>query len=194
MCTGLLLHGEESWRVSLIWIIWVYGGLMSCMCLCAYPGFLLGWLRFPDQPYPPSRPGSDAHRPILPPHLRGLLHSLLPGHHPLHADLFCWFPGGVICQLMSNLQERKFSDLKGCCAWQVSSRFYLSSSSPRVSAGTVLRAHGSLWCFWLVPDSCLCGLPAQQTQRPAIWGTFQERHLPGWLHPAFCGYRPHADW
>lgn len=64
---------------------------MRCVCL----GFLLGWLRVPDQPYPPPRPGSDAHRPILSPHLRGLLHSLLPGHHPLHADLFCWFPGKV---------------------------------------------------------------------------------------------------
>lgn len=58
-----------------------------------YVGFLLGWLRVPDQPYPPPCPGADAHRPILSPHICSLLHSLLPGHHPLHADLFCWFPG-----------------------------------------------------------------------------------------------------
>lgn len=60
------------------------------MCLC--PGFLLGWLRVLDQPNPTTRPGSDAHRPVLSPYLRGLLHSLLPGHHPLHADFVRWFP------------------------------------------------------------------------------------------------------
>lgn len=67
----------------------LHGDLMRCV----YLGFLLGWICVPDQPYPTPCPGSDAHRQILSPHLRGLLHSLLPGHHPLHADLFCWFPG-----------------------------------------------------------------------------------------------------
>lgn len=56
-------------------------------------GFLLGWLCLPDQPDPSSRPGPDAHRKVFSPHLCGLLHSLLPGHHPVHANIICWFPG-----------------------------------------------------------------------------------------------------
>lgn len=62
-------------------------------------GFLLGWLRVPDQLDPPPCPGPDAHRTILAPHLRCLLHGVLPGYHPLHADLICWFSGKMICYI-----------------------------------------------------------------------------------------------
>lgn len=56
-------------------------------------GVLLGWLRVSDQPHSAARAGVDADRPFLSSHLCGVLHSLLPGHRPLHADLFCWIPG-----------------------------------------------------------------------------------------------------
>lgn len=94
MCTGLLLHGKEIEKSTCFSELLVSLEVLM-RCFFVYLGFLLGWLCVPDQPYPPPCPGPDAHRTILPPHLRGLLHSLLPGHHPLHADLFCWFPGKV---------------------------------------------------------------------------------------------------
>lgn len=128
-------------------------------------GFLLGWLRVPHQPDSPPRPGSDAHRPILTPHICGLLHSLLPGHHPLHANLFCWFPG--------KKKTVSFHHLTHPPSWTIFvnhtvSRF--SSLSPffHLPASAVIRAHGSLWRVWSVPDPCFCGLPAQQTQCSAI--------------------------
>lgn len=58
-----------------------------------FPGFLVGRLRFSDQPDPPARPGADVDRPLLSPHLRRLLHRLLLGHHPVHADLVRRLPG-----------------------------------------------------------------------------------------------------
>lgn len=59
----------------------------------AAAGLFVGRLRVPDQLDPPPRAGADAHRTLLPPHLRGLLHGVLPGHHSLHADLLCGLPG-----------------------------------------------------------------------------------------------------
>lgn len=60
-------------------------------------------------------------------------------------------------------------------------------------ASPVIGAHGSFWCVWLVSDSCLCGLPAQQTQYPTVRDPVQECHLSGGLHPAVCGGSSHAD-
>lgn len=56
-------------------------------------GVVVGRLRVPDQPHPPPCVGADAHRQVLSPYLRGLLRGVLPGHHPLHADLFCRLSG-----------------------------------------------------------------------------------------------------
>lgn len=60
---------------------------------CAAAGLFVGRLRVPDQLDPPARAGADAHGTLLPPHLRGLLYCLLPGHHPVHADLLRGLPG-----------------------------------------------------------------------------------------------------
>lgn len=72
---------------------WLSELIVSFLCV----GFLLGRLCVLDQPDPPPRSGFDADRTIFSPNLRGLLHSLLPGHHPFHADLFCWLPGKDRC-------------------------------------------------------------------------------------------------
>lgn len=53
----------------------------------------MGRLCVPYQPDPSARLGADANRTILSPDLRGLLHCLLPGHYPVHADLFCRISG-----------------------------------------------------------------------------------------------------
>lgn len=120
------------------------------------PGFLLGWLRVPDQPHPPPCPGADAHRSFLSPYICGLLHRLLPGHYSVHADLFCWFPG----RKKATLHQKKMTFLGHLLIFL---SFLLNTP-----ASTVVGAHGSFWCVWLVSDSRLCGLPAQQTQYPAV--------------------------
>lgn len=53
----------------------------------------MGRLCVPDQLDSSPCPGADAHRPFLPPDLRGLLYCLLPGHYTFYADLLCGFPG-----------------------------------------------------------------------------------------------------
>lgn len=77
-------------------------------------GVLLGRLRVPHQPHPPSRSGSDADGPILSPHLCGLLHSLLPGHHPVHADFLCWFPGKMV-KVFDHINHSGFGTLRDKC-------------------------------------------------------------------------------
>lgn len=67
--------------------------LLFDMIMCLHAGFLLGWLCVLDQPYTPPRSGFDAHRAIFSSNICGILHSLLSGHHPFHADILCWVPG-----------------------------------------------------------------------------------------------------
>lgn len=58
-----------------------------------WSGFLLGWLRIPDQPDPSTCPCADADRTLFPQDLCRLLYGVLPRDHPVYANLLCWLPG-----------------------------------------------------------------------------------------------------
>ena len=50
------------------------------------PGIQLGRLRVPNQPHSNPRVCSHDYWPVFSPYLCGVLHHLLSGYHPLHAD------------------------------------------------------------------------------------------------------------
>ena len=67
----------------------------TCM-ICFIPGLLMGRLRVPDQLDSHAHPGSDDHREIQSSYLCCVHHRVLPGNHPINADLICRLPACTV--------------------------------------------------------------------------------------------------